>query len=125
MDLVAVLRSYVERMLREVSGIKVLVLDPETTRIVSAVYSQTDILEQDVYLVERLDNDSSEPLKHMKVRPSTSFTVVLSARHPVGVPYPLLMAEDTVTHGGPYCSIACRPCGVDVRIIYCISSTVT
>mmetsp|Transcript_18589 Transcript_18589/g.56139 ORF Transcript_18589/g.56139 Transcript_18589/m.56139 type:complete len:583 (+) Transcript_18589:324-2072(+) len=66
MDLVAVLRSYVERMLREVSGIKVLVLDPETTRIVSAVYSQTDILEQDVYLVERLDNDSSEPLKHMK-----------------------------------------------------------
>ena len=68
MDLVAVLRSYVERMLREVSGIKVLVLDPETTRIVSAVYSQTEILEQDVYLVERLDSDSSEPLKHMKVR---------------------------------------------------------
>ena len=67
MDLVAVLRSYVERMLREVSGIKVLVLDPETTRIVSAVYSQTEILEQDVYLVERLDSDDSEPLKHMKV----------------------------------------------------------
>ena len=41
-------RSYVERMLREVSGMKVLLLDAETTKIVSTVYSQSEILEQEV-----------------------------------------------------------------------------
>jgi hypothetical protein len=48
MDLTAVVRSYVERMLREVSGMKVLLLDAETTKIVSTVYSQSEILEQEV-----------------------------------------------------------------------------
>ncbi len=67
MDLTAVLRSYVERMLKEVPGMKVLLLDPETTKVVSAVYSQSEILEHEVYLVERLDADRGEQLFHMKV----------------------------------------------------------
>jgi hypothetical protein len=51
MDLTAVVRSYVERMLRDVSGMKVLLLDAETTKIVSTVYSQSEILEQEASLV--------------------------------------------------------------------------
>ncbi|PSC69479.1 vacuolar sorting-associated 45-like protein [Micractinium conductrix] len=65
-DLVAVLRSYVDRMLREVPGMKVLLLDSETTRVVSTVFSQSEILEQEVYLVERLDGESGEQLFHLK-----------------------------------------------------------
>lgn len=68
MDLVDILRNYVERMLRDVRGMKVLLLDAETTKIVSAVYSQSEILEHEVYLVQRLDAEDSEQLLHMKVR---------------------------------------------------------
>ena len=66
-DLAAVVRGYVERMLREVPGMKALLLDAETTQIVSTVYSQSEILEQEVYLVERLDAESNDQLLHLKV----------------------------------------------------------
>lgn len=66
-DLIAILRFYVERMLKEVPGMKVLLLDSETTKIVSTVYSQSDILEQEVYLVEKLDVDEADQLLHLKV----------------------------------------------------------
>lgn len=46
---------------------KVLLLDADTTRSVSTVYSQSEILEQEVYLVERLDADKGEQLFHLKV----------------------------------------------------------
>ena len=67
MDLSTVLRYYVDRMLKEVPGMKVLLLDADTTRIVSTVYSQSEILEQEVYLVERLDADRRDQLFHLKV----------------------------------------------------------
>lgn len=46
---------------------QVLLLDAETTKIVSTVFSQSEILEHEVYLVERLDADRGEQLFHMKV----------------------------------------------------------
>ena len=46
-------------------GMKALVLDPTTTKIVSMVYSQTQILEQEVYLVEVLGK-RHEPMQHLK-----------------------------------------------------------
>ena len=51
---------------------KVLLLDAETTKIVSTVYSQSEILEQEVYLVERLDVERKEQLLHLKVASHTS-----------------------------------------------------
>ncbi|CAL5223597.1 g6136 [Coccomyxa viridis] len=53
-------------MLKEVTGMKAMLLDSETTRIVSTVYSQSEILEQEVYLVEKLDSDPGEQLLHLK-----------------------------------------------------------
>jgi vacuolar protein sorting-associated protein 45 len=44
---------------------KVLLLDNVTTKFVSMVYSQTQILEQEVYLVEQLGK-RHEPMHHMK-----------------------------------------------------------
>ena len=68
MDLSYVVRYYIEKMLKEVTGMKAMLLDAETTRIVSTVYSQSEILEQEVYLVEKLDSDPGEQLLHLKVR---------------------------------------------------------
>lgn len=50
---------------------KVLLLDAETTKFVSTVYSQSEILEQEVYLVERLDVERKEQLLHLKVNQCT------------------------------------------------------
>lgn len=46
-------------------GMKALLLDSVTTRIVSMVYSQTQILEKEVYFIEGLGK-RHEPMTHMK-----------------------------------------------------------
>ncbi len=79
MDLSAVVRFYIDKMLREVPGMKVLLLDADTTRSVSTVYSQSEILEQEVYLVERLDADKGELLFHLKARTSRAPPLVAAA----------------------------------------------
>lgn len=53
------IQNYVNRIIQGDgkcnTGMKALILDSTTTQIVSAVYSQTEILRQQVYLVSRLD----------------------------------------------------------------------
>lgn len=72
MDLYATIRFYIEKMLREVRGMKALILDADTTYIVSMVYSQSEILEHEVFLVEKLDTTSGEQLPHLAARPRHS-----------------------------------------------------
>ena len=66
MDLPRILRFYVDKMLKEIAGMKVLIMDNETTQSVSMVYSQSEILEQEVFLVEKLEAQSKERLLHLK-----------------------------------------------------------
>lgn len=66
-NLVDVMRSYMDRMLRDIPGMKVLLLDADTLKAVSTVFSQSEGLANEVYLVQRLDADMSEQLFHMKV----------------------------------------------------------
>jgi len=68
-------KDYVKKMiLRAGGGAKVLLVDSETKQYLSTVCSQSDILKQEVFLVERIDNESLEKLMHMKavcfLRPS-------------------------------------------------------
>mmetsp|Transcript_3962 Transcript_3962/g.9451 ORF Transcript_3962/g.9451 Transcript_3962/m.9451 type:complete len:588 (-) Transcript_3962:48-1811(-) len=59
MDGIQAIRTYIDRIVEgdgKCKGMKVLLLDASTTQIVSAVYSQTEILSNDVYLVSRLDD---------------------------------------------------------------------
>jgi vacuolar protein sorting-associated protein 45 len=79
MNVVAATRAYVDRVVsdRNNPGMKVLLLDAETTKTVANVYSQTEILERDVFLVERLDQTRShEPMRHLKaaafIRPTAA-----------------------------------------------------
>jgi len=53
---------------RQVGGMKCLLLDAETTRVVSTVLSQSEILEHEVYLVERLEAERGDQLLHLKAR---------------------------------------------------------
>ena len=64
MDSVEAIRTYVDRIVAgdgKCRGMKVLLLDASTTQTVSCVYSQTEILSREVYLVSRLDDSSQNP----------------------------------------------------------------
>lgn len=68
MVLIAVVRDYMNRMLQDISGMKVIVLDSHTVSIVSVVYSQSELLQKEVFLVELVDSISmsKEPMSHLK-----------------------------------------------------------
>lgn len=66
MNVIKALRDYIIRVVRITQGMKVLVLDSETTGIVSMVYSQSEVLQEEVYLFERLDTPNRETMAHLK-----------------------------------------------------------
>ncbi|EGB13055.1 hypothetical protein AURANDRAFT_52028 [Aureococcus anophagefferens] len=85
MNVMAAVRSYVDKIVGDPNcpGMKVLLLDEWTTKTVAMVYSQTEILDRDVYLVERLDQaQNHEVMKHLKacvfVRPTPANFAVLT-----------------------------------------------
>lgn len=66
-DVIAAARHYIEKIVSDqsISGMKALLLDRTTTKIVSMVYTQTQILDQEVYLVEQLGKEH-ESMGHLK-----------------------------------------------------------
>ncbi|XP_045539095.1 vacuolar protein sorting-associated protein 45 [Papilio machaon] len=84
MNVIKALKMYITKMTEESGpGMKVILMDKETTSIVSMVYSQTEILQKEVYLFERIDNPSKfDNLKHMKcivfLRPTSENIALLS-----------------------------------------------
>ena len=102
MDLSYVVRYYIEKMLKEVTGMKAMLLDSETTRIVSTVYSQSEILEQEVYLVEKLGSDPGEQLLHLKVR--TKRRQLQSRNRPAHRQHKVLRSSHAHSHAA-----TCRP----------------
>ncbi|CAD6566648.1 MAG: vacuolar protein sorting-associated protein 45 [Tremellales sp. Tagirdzhanova-0007] len=65
MDILKAVQAYVSKMITEVPGMKVLLLDSHTTPIVSLVKTQSELLSHEVYLTDRIDNLSREPLNHL------------------------------------------------------------
>ncbi|KAI4318614.1 hypothetical protein MLD38_032293 [Melastoma candidum] len=68
MVVAAAARDYIHRMLQDISGMKVLILDSQTVSVVSVVYSQSDLLKEEVFLVELVDSisKSRESMTHLK-----------------------------------------------------------
>ncbi|KAL5145588.1 Vacuolar protein sorting-associated protein 45 [Glycine soja] len=61
-------RDYINRILQDISGMKILILDSQTVGIVSVVYSQSELLQKEVFLVELVDSisKSNESMSHLK-----------------------------------------------------------
>jgi len=67
MNVIVAVKQYVTKMIDDAGpGMKVLLMDKETTGIVSMVYAQSEILQKEVFLFERLDSQGREPMKHLK-----------------------------------------------------------
>uniref|UniRef100_A0A673HK51 Vacuolar protein sorting-associated protein 45 n=1 Tax=Sinocyclocheilus rhinocerous TaxID=307959 RepID=A0A673HK51_9TELE len=67
MNVTLAVKQYISKMI-ESSGplMKVLLMDKETTSIVSVVYTQSEILQKEVYLFERIDSQNRDNMKHLK-----------------------------------------------------------
>ena len=63
---VAAVRDYIAKMATDVSGMKVLVMDSETTGIVSMVYTQTQILQHEVFLIDSIERGRADKMAHLK-----------------------------------------------------------
>ncbi|KAJ3262487.1 vacuolar protein sorting-associated protein 45 [Boothiomyces macroporosus] len=75
MDSLKAIQAYINKMTNEVAGMKVLLLDQETTQIISVVYTQSQLLQKEIYLIDRIEN-KREQMKHLKcivfLRPTLS-----------------------------------------------------
>lgn len=92
--MIQALQNYVTRML-EVPNMKALLLDKETTGIISMVYTQSQIIQKEVFLVEQIDidektkeNQKDVNMQHLKavcfIRPTDNSVKQLKEhlRHP-------------------------------------------
>ncbi|XP_065060122.1 vacuolar protein sorting-associated protein 45-like isoform X2 [Rhopilema esculentum] len=67
MNVIIAVKQYITKMIEDSGpGMKVLLMDKETTGIVSMVYAQSEILQKEVYLFERIDSQGRETMKHLK-----------------------------------------------------------
>ncbi|KIY68314.1 Sec1-like protein [Cylindrobasidium torrendii FP15055 ss-10] len=66
MDVVKAVETYVAKMVSEPSAMKVLLLDSDTTPIVSLAATQSVLLAQQVYLTDRIDKKNRDRMAHMK-----------------------------------------------------------
>lgn len=64
--MVAAVRDYVTKMVSDVHGMKVLIMDAETTQIVSLVYTQTQILQHEVFLIDAIEHARADKMPHLK-----------------------------------------------------------
>ncbi|KAJ5071839.1 vacuolar protein sorting-associated protein [Anaeramoeba ignava] len=82
MNIYEALKNYISNMLSEVQGMKVLVLDHETTGIISLIYSQSELLQKQVFLVDKLEKQERETLTHLKglifIRPERQNIIKIS-----------------------------------------------
>ena len=68
MDVVTAVKNYVSRMITDTGpGMKALLMDKETTGIVSMVYAKSEISQKEVYLFESIDSMHRDDMKHLKV----------------------------------------------------------
>lgn len=72
MDLLEVSRTYLNRILgkddKSTAGsgnVKVLLLDKYTTPIISMISTQSELLRHEIYLIDRVDNQAREKMKHL------------------------------------------------------------
>ena len=56
MNLVESVRLYIRRITKEVTGMKCLLLDKETTQIISSIYTVSELLQEEIYLTDLIEN---------------------------------------------------------------------
>lgn len=82
-SLINIVADYFDRILQEAQGVKALILDEETTGMISLICSQSQILQKDVYLIEKIESQQREKMSHLKaiyfLRPTVNNMALLQS----------------------------------------------
>ncbi len=65
MNAIKAVQGYIEKFTTSCSGMKVLLLDDDTTKFISTNYTQTQLLEKEIYLVDKI-YQKRQKMKHLK-----------------------------------------------------------
>ena len=108
----AVVQAYILKAIEEAGpGMKVMLLDSETTPILSLAFAQSALMRQEVFLFERLQNQpSQEDMRHLKciaiLRPDSVIVIAgeefLSEKNVTQESLKLLVAEIGQPRYGSY-----------------------
>lgn len=83
MDPRAVAKDYIRQLIAQPTGLKALLLDDETIRIISLLYSQSELLSNEVMLIDKLSTIPNRNLSHVTalvfVRPTAENVHALRA----------------------------------------------
>lgn len=71
MDLQTISKNYIEKAISETEGYKALLMDTDTIRVISTVITQSELGENNVFHTERIDGNSNEMHKELKVMHSS------------------------------------------------------
>ena len=66
MDVYSIVEAYMRKALSSIEGMKILLVDEETSGIISLVMSQSKLFEYDVFLVDYLSSDSGQQREKQK-----------------------------------------------------------
>ncbi|KAG0145717.1 hypothetical protein CROQUDRAFT_78586 [Cronartium quercuum f. sp. fusiforme G11] len=66
MDVLKAIQNYINKMITESTGIKVLLLDPDTTAVISLAATQSNLLEHEIYLTDSITNTNRDRMAHLK-----------------------------------------------------------
>ncbi|KAI8975455.1 Sec1-like protein [Mycotypha africana] len=66
MDVIKAIQHYADKLINDVPGMKALLLDTETTPIISLVTTQSHLLTKECYLIDRIDNRNRDKMNHLK-----------------------------------------------------------
>ncbi|GAA5912633.1 Vps45p [Sporobolomyces salmoneus] len=72
MDCLKAVQTYLDKIVTNTRGIKVLLLDQDTTPIVSLVTTQSNLLQHEIYLTDRIDNPSRRSTASSSALPGAS-----------------------------------------------------
>eukprot|EP00747_Dinoflagellata_sp_TGD_P208187 gnl/TRDRNA2_/TRDRNA2_81695_c1_seq1.p1 gnl/TRDRNA2_/TRDRNA2_81695_c1~~gnl/TRDRNA2_/TRDRNA2_81695_c1_seq1.p1 ORF type:complete len:580 (-),score=130.18 gnl/TRDRNA2_/TRDRNA2_81695_c1_seq1:154-1893(-) len=81
-SILAGVQEYVQAMIDRIPGMKILILDEETVGMMSMVFTQSEILNHEVFLVEQIGSEQTERLRHLNaicfLRPTNQNFILLS-----------------------------------------------
>eukprot|EP00698_Gefionella_okellyi_P006279 TRINITY_DN15664_c0_g1_i1.p1 TRINITY_DN15664_c0_g1~~TRINITY_DN15664_c0_g1_i1.p1 ORF type:complete len:564 (-),score=134.59 TRINITY_DN15664_c0_g1_i1:379-2070(-) len=81
MNVLQAVQDYLTKMITDLNGMKVLLLDAETIGIVSMAFTQSQLLAKDVYLTEKVTTANRERMPHLKalifIRPTSESIAAL------------------------------------------------
>ncbi|TIA79440.1 hypothetical protein E3P98_03289 [Wallemia ichthyophaga] len=66
MKLIEASHNYLDKLLNDVIGIKSLLLDSTTISYISSITSQTNILNKEIYLIDKIGNRNRQRISHLK-----------------------------------------------------------